>query len=61
MKLLLSLFLIIIRIFVVFKILVWLVQENRYPELHSMSEIELYLVVLILDTWVAISHVGIDT
>jgi hypothetical protein len=60
MKLLLALFLIIIRIFVGFKILVWLFQESRYPELHSISEIEFYLVILILDTCVAISHAGID-
>ncbi len=60
MKLLLALFLIIIRIFVGFKILVWLIQENRIPELHSISEIEFYLVFLIFDTWVSISNAGID-
>lgn len=60
MKLLLGLFLIIIRIIVGFKILVWLVQEYRFPDLHTMSEIEFYLVFLIFDTWVAISNSGIE-
>ena len=60
MKILLGLFLIIIRLFVGFKILLWLFQENRYPDLHSISDIEFYLVFLIFDIWVAISGSGIE-
>jgi hypothetical protein len=61
MKLLLALFLIIIRIFVGFKILYWLVQESKYPELHSISDIEFYVVFLIFDIWISLSHIGIET
>ena len=60
MKILLGIFLIIIRIVVGFKIMVWIAQEYNYPELHSISDVELYLVFLIFDTWISISNNGIE-
>jgi hypothetical protein len=60
MKLLLGIFLIIIRIVIALKILFWMIQEHKYPELHSISEVEFYLVFLIFDTWISISNSGIE-
>ncbi len=60
MKILLALFLILIRIIVGFKILVWLVQEYRYPEFHSISDIEFYIVFLLFDIWILVSTPTID-
>jgi hypothetical protein len=61
MKTLLAIFLIIIRIVVAFKMIFWMIQEYNYPELHSISDIEFYLVCLIFDIWISISNSGIDT
>jgi hypothetical protein len=60
MKILISVFLIIIRIVVGLKIMFWLIQEYKYPELHSMSDVEFYLVFLIFDIWISISNSGIE-
>jgi hypothetical protein len=38
----------------------WLVQEHNYPELHSISDIEFYLVFLIFDIWISISNSGVE-
>jgi len=55
MKILLGLFLLIIRIFVAFKIILWLFLKGQNPQLHSMSEIEFYVVFLIMDIWILTS------
>jgi hypothetical protein len=60
MKILLGIFLIIIRIVVAVKIISWMIQEYNYPELHSISEVEFYLVFLIFDIWISISNSGIE-
>jgi hypothetical protein len=60
MKILISVFLIIIRIVVGLKIMFWLIQEYNYPALHSISDVEFYLVFLIFDIWVSISNSGIE-
>ena len=60
MKILISVFLIIIRIVIGLKIMFWLIQEYRHPELHSMSDVEFYLVFLIFDIWISISNSGIE-
>jgi len=60
MKILISVFLIIIRIVVGLKIMFWLIQEYNYPVLHSISDVEFYLVFLIFDIWVSISNSGIE-
>lgn len=38
----------------------WLIQEYKYPELHTISDIEFYLVLLIFDTWISISNSGVE-
>jgi hypothetical protein len=60
MKILISVFLIIIRIVVGLKIMFWLIQEYNYPVLHSISDVEFYLVFLIFDIWVSISNSGVE-
>jgi hypothetical protein len=37
-----------------------MIQEYNYPELHSIYEVEFYLVFLIFDTWISISNSGIE-
>jgi hypothetical protein len=60
MKIVISILLILVRIIVGFKILYWLAQELKYPELNSISTIEFYLVFLLFDIWISISHSGIE-
>ena len=60
MKILLSIFLIVIRLIVGFNIISWLINEFVKPESHSISEIEFYLVFLLFDIWISISNNGID-
>jgi len=60
MKLLLSLFLIFLRLWIGYHIIKWLVGEYHYPELHSMSEIEFYLVVMVFDGWIGKSQDNIE-
>jgi hypothetical protein len=38
----------------------WLIQEYNYPELHSISDVEFYLVFLIFDIWISISNSGVE-
>ena len=51
---------ILCRFWVGFKILSWIVSEYNLPELHSISEIELYLVIIFFDTWVSLSQTDVD-
>lgn len=60
MKILLSIFLIFLRLWVGYHIISWLVVESVHPELHSMSEIEFYLVVMVFDGWIAKSQDNIQ-
>ena len=60
MKIILSIFLILCRLFVGIKILYWIVVKIKYPEIHSISEIELCLVIAVFDTWISSSQSGID-
>jgi hypothetical protein len=60
MKILLSLFLIFLRIWVGYHITSWLVAEASKPELHSMSEIEFYLVIMVFDGWIGKSQDNIE-
>jgi hypothetical protein len=60
MKILLSIFLIVIRLIVGFNVISWLINEFIKPELHSISDIEFYLVFLLFDIWISISNNGID-
>ena len=51
---------ILCRFWVGFKIISWIVSEYNLPELHSISEIELYLVIIFFDTWVSLSQTDVD-
>jgi hypothetical protein len=60
MRIIIAIFLILCRFWVGFKILSWIVSEYNSPELHSISEIELYLVIIFFDTWVSLSQTDIN-
>jgi len=60
MRIIIAIFLILCRFWVGFKILFWIVSEYNSPELHSISEIELYLVIIFFDTWVSLSQTDVD-
>jgi hypothetical protein len=60
MKIILSVFLILCRLFVGIKIIYWIIEKINYPQIHSISEIELFLVIVVFDTWVSSSQSGID-
>jgi hypothetical protein len=60
MKIILSIFLILCRLFVGIKIIYWIIEKINYPQIHSISEIELFLVIVVFDTWTSLSQSGID-
>jgi hypothetical protein len=60
MKILFSIFLIFLRIWVGYKVLAWVIAKSFHPELHTISEIEIYLVVIIFDIWIAKSQESFD-
>jgi len=60
MKILIGLVLIFFRFFLAFKILSWIGQEINAPDLHSISDIEIYLVGVILDIWITTQNNQID-
>jgi len=60
MKILFSIFLIIGRLWIGFTILSWVIKKMITPTLHNISEIEVYLVLMIFDTWISISQNNID-
>ena len=55
-----SIFLIFIRIWVGYHVIFWLISESLHPELHNITEIEFYLVIMVFDTWAAKSQDNID-
>ena len=60
MRILISIFLIIVRFIVGVKIMFWLNHEFSYPNQHDISEIEFYLVFLIFDIWISMSSSNIE-
>ena len=60
MRIIISIFLILCRFWVGFRVLSWIVSEYNSPELHNISEIELYLAIILFDTWVSMSQTDID-
>jgi len=54
MKTLTGILLLSVRVFCMVKILIWLFQQN-YSTNHPISEIQQYLVYLLLDIWIVIS------
>ena len=60
MRILLSIFLILSRIYIGYHVLAWIIAKSVHSELHSVSEIEIYIVLIVFDTWVAKSQDNID-
>jgi len=60
MKILFSIFLILGRIWIGFAVLSWVIKKIMTPALHNISEIEVYLVLMVFDTWISISQNNID-
>jgi hypothetical protein len=60
MRIILAIFLILCRFWVGIKVLSWIISEFRMPELHSISEIEIYLAIILFDTWISSSQNEID-
>jgi hypothetical protein len=51
MKAFFALFVIITKLYLGFRILWWIICDFSEPELHTISEIEPYLVLLLFDVW----------
>jgi hypothetical protein len=60
MRIIIAIFLILCRFWVGFRVLSWIVSEYNSPELHTISEIELYLAIIFFDTWVSLSQTDIN-
>jgi len=58
-KQLLSLSLVIGKFYLAGKVLIWVYERMKYPEIHSISEIDWVLVLILLDTWL-LSHLKIE-
>jgi hypothetical protein len=52
MKKFITILIALCKILIAVKVLWWIFQKSTKPELHSFEEIELYVVVLIFDTWI---------
>lgn len=50
-KTIIALFLLGARIYMGFKIALWIYSKSMNPQSHSISEIEVYLVFAVFDTW----------
>jgi hypothetical protein len=51
MKTFFALFILLGKLYLGFRILWWIICDISQPELHNISEIEAYLVLLIFDVW----------
>lgn len=60
MKSFLILLVLIGKIFLGAKILWWIWLKSSNPELHNLSEIEGYLVLLVFDIWIGGQNVEIE-
>jgi hypothetical protein len=52
MKKFITILIALCKILIAVKVLWWIFEKSTKPELHSFEEIELYVVVLIFDTWI---------
>ena len=59
MKVIIAIILIFTRLVIGFNILSWIISEINRPELHQISEIEIYLVAMVFDIWLT-SHSDVD-
>ena len=60
MKIILAIIIVSFRIFLGIQILKWIILKVQNPQLHNISEIELYIVGILFDTWVSSSHGNIE-
>lgn len=58
-KSLVSAFLILLKIFLATKVIIWVYYRLYYPGSHSIEEIDWILVLIVLDIWM-ISHAKIE-
>ena len=58
-KQLLSLSLVIGKFYLAGKVLIWVYEKINNPEIHSISEIDWVLVLILLDTWL-LTHLKIE-
>ena len=58
-KQLLSLSLVIGKFYLAGKVLIWVYEKMNNPEIHSISEIDWVLVLILMDTWL-LSHLKIE-
>jgi hypothetical protein len=60
MKTVFTLIVLLAKLYLGFKILIWGIMEVSNPELHSLSEIEGYLVFAVFDIWISHSITSVD-
>jgi hypothetical protein len=60
MKFLLGIIIIFLRFYIGIQILYWIILKIQSPQSHNLSEIELYLVVVLFDTWICASHGDVE-
>ena len=53
MKLFIGLLILVGKLYLFGRVLFWAIMKLRNPEMHSISEIEGYLVLLICDIWIS--------
>lgn len=52
MKTLFTFIVLLAKLYIGVRILIWGISEIYYPELHNLSEIEGYLVFAVFDIWI---------
>jgi hypothetical protein len=55
MKVFIGLLILIGKLYLLGRVLCWAVMELNNPELHTLSEIEGYLILLICDIWISVN------
>lgn len=61
MKAIFTFIVLLAKLYLGFKILVWAIAEVNNPELHNISEIEGYLVFAVFDIWISHSTTSIKS
>ena len=60
MKFLIAIIILFSRLYIGYKILSWMVAKSLYPKLHTISEIELFIVLILFDIWICTSHGDVE-
>ena len=56
-----TLLVLLAKLYLGFRILIWAIMEITNPELHNLSEIEGYLVFAVFDIWISHSTTSIKS